>query len=153
MRYTFIIFITFIFLLACKKDKFTTTPQIEYKSIKPNAIRSDLPNGTQVIPVLTLHITDADGDLGFIANKDTSYVFIKNLLTGKSDSLKLPDLKTSAKKNFEADIEIALATVLETSQLPSPKVDTTYFEVYVKDFAKNKSNVISTPDPVFFITP
>ncbi|MBK7883055.1 MAG: hypothetical protein IPJ81_04010 [Chitinophagaceae bacterium] len=152
MRYTFLIGII-VFLSACKKDKFTSAPQITYKSINPNTLQSNIPFNAQVIPVLTLHLTDADGDLGFVDNKDTSYVFIKNLLTNKIDSLRLPDLKSSAKKYFEADVEIALGSLIESSLLPSPKIDTTFFEVYIQDFAKNKSNVIVTPDPVYFITP
>jgi hypothetical protein len=152
MRYIFLIMVIFIFFAACEKDKFTSAPQIEYKSIKPNSFQSNLPN-TQPIPFLTLHLTDAEGDLGFVANKDTSYVFIKNLLTGKADSFRLPDLKSSAKKNFEADVEISLGGIIESSPLLPPKIDTTYFEVYIRDFAKNKSNVIVTPDPVYFITP
>ena len=153
MRYTFLIAILFIFFVACEKDKFTTAPQIEYKSIKPNSLQSNLPNGTQQIPVLSLHVTDGDGDLGFVTDKDTAYVFIKNLLTGKEDSFKFPDLKSSAKKNFEADIDISLETIIEATALPTPRIDTTFFEVYIRDFAKNVSNIIITPDPVFFIRP
>ena len=39
----------------------------------------------QAMPELTIEITDAEGDLGFIG-KDTAFIYMKNLLTGKFDS-------------------------------------------------------------------
>lgn len=153
MRYIFIIVLSIIFFSACKKEEFTDAPHITYKSIKPNVAHSNIPFEFQPAPILTIHLTDGNGDVGFKANSDTSFVYIKNLLTNKMDSFLLPDLKATARKNFEADVEISLVDILETSLLPPPKVDTIYFEVYVKDFAKNKSNVIVTNDPVYFITP
>lgn len=134
---------------ACKKDKFTTAPQISYESINPNVVFSNLP--FQPMPVLTLKVTDAEGDLG-LNGTDTSRIYIKNLLTGKIDSsLIFPDLSGATSKNFKADVEIELntSTILEGTTRPSPKTDTAFYEVYIKDFAKNKSNVIKTNDPVF----
>ena len=138
---------------ACKKDKFTTAPQISYESINPNVVMSNLP--FQAMPVLTLKVTDAEGDLGLTAT-DTARIFIKNLLTGKTDStLIFPDLSGATSKNFKGDIEITLNTslILEGSSRPNPKTDTLYYEVYIKDFAKNKSNTIATQNPVFIIFP
>ncbi len=153
MRYILLIATIGILFIACKKDKYTTVPQIVFKSIKPNAAYSNVPVKQQQIPVLTISVTDAEGDLGFKSLKDTSYIVVKNLLTGKIDSLILPDIQTSAVKNFKGDISVDLANFLGTSARPSPKTDTLYFEVYVKDFAKNKSNIIRTREPVYYITP
>jgi hypothetical protein len=153
MRYILSFIVFGILFSACKKDKFTTVPQISYKSIKPNAAFSNIPINQQVIPVLTINVTDAEGDLGFIRGKDTSKVFIKNLLTGKIDSLRLPDISTAAIKDFQGDVTITLSSVLGASTRPRPKTDTLFFEVYIRDFAKNKSNIIKTNDAVFYITP
>ncbi len=153
MRYTLLILVFAISYSACKKDKFTTVPQISFKSVKPNVAFSNIPFSQQEIPVLTLTVTDAEGDLGFINGKDTSRVFFKNLLTNREDSIILPNIFTAAVKNFKGDILINLASVLGASNRPRPKTDTLFFEVYIKDFAKNKSNVIKTSDPVFYITP
>ena len=150
MRYL-LITVTVLFLFAsCKKDKFTTAPQIKYKSLSHNLV--DQTNPSSAAPVVTLHITDTEGDLGINAN-DTAWVYLKNLLTGKADSLPFPDLQSAAKKNFEADVAITTDRALECRPLPGNVLhtDTLYFEFYVKDFAKNKSNVITTTDPVFFI--
>ncbi len=155
MRYTLLFIAICLLFAACKKDKFTTAPQISFKSVKPNAFSLNLPITGQALPVLTISVTDAEGDLGFKDGKDTARLYMKNLLTGKTDStLHLPDILTAAKKNFQGDIQITLSTsiLLEGSTRPSPKTDTLYYEIYIKDFAKNKSNVIRTADPVFAIS-
>ncbi len=150
MRYLLAVTLTaLVFLAACKKDKFTTAPQINYKSLSHNAVDQ---SPSSAVPTVTLHITDAEGDLG-ITGSDTAWVFLKNLLTDKSDSLPFPDLMGAAKKNFEGDLDINVSTVLECKSLPGNVLhtDTLYFQFFVKDFAKNKSNVVTTPDPVYFI--
>ena len=153
MRYSLLFAIAILVFTACKKDKYTSAPQIEYKSINPNTAFSNFSCTFQDIPVLTIHVTDAEGDLGFIDGGDTSYVFIKNLLNNELDSVKLPDIRSAAVKNFSADIDINLCDFLATSNRPRPKTDTLYFEVYVRDFSKQVSNTIRTADPVYYISP
>jgi hypothetical protein len=153
MRYTLLIALFAITFAACKKDKFTTVPQIKFKSVKPNAYLSGGTN-RDLAPVLTITVTDAEGDLGFKAGKDTSKVYIKNLITNIEDSsFLLPNIQTAAQSNFQGDIAINLFSIIagKPGVTTRPRVDTLFFEVYLKDFAKNKSNVIKTGDPVFFI--
>ncbi|HMI78369.1 MAG TPA: hypothetical protein VK484_06220 [Ferruginibacter sp.] len=147
MRYSLILATVILVFAACKKDKFTTEPQIKYKSINPNAVDL-LP--TSVVPVLTISITDAEGDIG-ITTKDTAWIYMKNILTGTFDSLPFPK-ELSVKKNFQADVDITISKVLKCKSQPGNPLhtDILFFEVYVKDFAKNKSNVITTTDPVYF---
>ena len=140
-------------IFSCKKDKFKTEPQISFKSIKPSRVSSSITRTDPDLPFITIHVTDGNGDLGFREGKDTSRVYIKNLLTSKTDSLLLPDLSGVAGKNFEADIEIGLFNVLGVSNRPRPKVDTLFFEIYVTDFAKNKSNVIISDEPLLYVSP
>ena len=149
MRTTFILACLIVFFSACKKDKFTTEPQITYKSVDPNFTSIDL---GAIVPDITFHITDSEGDLGLKSGSDTSYIYLKNDLTGRFDSLPFPDLKFSAKSRFEADVQVSISKVLECKSLPNGAmhIDTLYFDIYVKDFAKNKSNVITTGDPIFF---
>lgn len=152
MRTTFL-FAAIVFIASgCQKDKYTTAPQITYESISPNAIDANNAN-QQANPILTIGITDAEGDFGFVDQQDTSYVYVKNLLTGKFDSAFFPAaVNNFTGKDFHAEVKIDLYQFLETSNRPSPKIDTTYFEVYVTDFAKNKSNVLVTPEPVYIIS-
>lgn len=146
MRYIILFAVAGILFLSCKKDKYNTVPEISFTEFKPDFYR----NGTidEDIPVLTIHITDAEGDLGYINGKDTSYIYIKNLSTNRADSAVLPNIKPIATKNFSADISVYMKQFLGSSRSTR---DTIYFEVYVKDFAKNKSNVIKTGKPVYYI--
>ena len=154
MRYLIIIVVAALFITACKKDKFTTVPQISFKSFTPNVwfINSTSQTG----PMLNIKLTDAEGDFGFSDNKDTSYVYVKNLTIPpfNIDSLKFPDLGSAAKKNFDVEVSVDLKGglgILQGSGI-SHKTDTVFYEIYVKDFAKNKSNVIKS-DPFYVINP
>lgn len=154
MRYFIAIAAVAFLFVSCKKDKYTTAPQIEYVSVDPNFVDGTIPlNSNEFTSAkVNFSITDGEGDLGF-KGKDTSFIFIKNLLTGKADSVIFPDLTAVKKKDFKAVVSSSLAKVIEKRTNPNPnvaKTDTIFFEVYVKDFAKNKSNVIRTADPVFF---
>ena len=162
MRYLLVAIIFSVTLISCGKDKFTSAPQITFKSITSSYVFNS-PQGTAPA-LLTLELTDAEGDFGFEDGKDTSYVYVKNITVSpfKLDSFKFPaSLSKAAKKNFKADLQIDLggdiningSGVLIPSTRPRPKADTLFFEVYVKDFAKNKSNVIKTPDPLLLISP
>ncbi len=152
MRYFILLFAIAISFTSCKKDKYTTEPQIRFISITPNVAFSNLT--IQNLPVLTLELTDAEGDLGFKSGMDTSMFYIKNIKTLKEDSAFLPDLSTSALSNFKGEVSFVLGSVLgSATQSSGPKTDTLFFEVYVKDFAKNKSNVLVTTQPVYYITP
>ncbi|MBP9097996.1 MAG: hypothetical protein KBF74_04210 [Ferruginibacter sp.] len=152
MRITFLLISLLFIFSACKKDKFTTQPQIEYKSVDPNYTSIDL---GAVIPDITFKVTDLEGDLGLKAGSDTAFIYLDNRLTGvnhKFDSLPFPDLKLSAGKRFEGEVKVSINKVLRCIPLPNgaQHIDTLYFDIYVKDFAKNKSNVITTGDPIFF---
>jgi hypothetical protein len=104
------------------------------------------------IPDITFSITDKEGDIGFKNGTDTAFIYLKNNLTGKSDSLPFPDLQAAGKNNFKADVTVSIASVLECKSLPGGALhtDTLYFDVYVRDFERNKSNIITTSDPVYF---
>ena len=159
MRYLFFAFIACLAFTACNKDKYTSAPQIKFKSITSPFYSNSLFDK----PILIIELTDAEGDFGFKEGKDTSYVFVKNTRSPfKLDSFKFPStLSKAIKKNFKGDVEIdlrgdgtggsnALPGPPPTSQ--RPYTDTVYYEVYVKDFAKHKSNVIRTSDPFLYIT-
>jgi len=149
MRNILLIIVAVIAVSGCKKDKFTTAPQITFKTISPQDMPSNLLiTQAESAPKLIVTVTDSEGDLGFKAGSDTSKIFIKNLRTNRLDSMILPDIQSAATKRFQADISVNLFAYMGgCSSGPRPKTDTTYFEVYVQDFAKNKSNVIRTDIP------
>ncbi len=148
-----------LFLISCNKDKYTSAPQITFKSINPNVWISDNPSQTDG-PILTLHLTDAEGDFGFQVDKDTSYVYLKTYLNNDpissneaDDSLQFPDLTGIDRKNLSVDVNVLLTQALVFSARPRPFTDTLTFDVFVKDFAKHKSNVIRTATPVYYFSP
>ena len=156
MRYLFFAFVACVVFTACNKDKYTSAPQIKFKSItSPYKVN----NTTQDFATLTIELTDAEGDFGFTEGKDTSYVFVKNTKSPfRLDSFKFPSaLAKAVKKNFKGDVEVNLSGsgtggTNAVPSIPAGKTrDTIYYEIYVKDFAKNKSNVIKNTDPFIII--
>jgi hypothetical protein len=157
MRITLLILVSLIALTSCKKDKYTIAPQIKFNSIKPNAIAlAGLSTVDEAQVIVSFQLTDREGDIGFKDNADTSYVYIRNLTLNPTglDSIKFPDIPSVNKKDLNAEIQIRLNDVPGLLTVPiaavKPHTDTLYFEIFVKDFAKNKSNVIKT-DPLYVI--
>ncbi len=156
MRYLLFGLIVVLTLFACKKDKYTTAPQVSFKSISPSFVDFSIPAGFEGgnPAMLKFEITDAEGDIGFTPNKDTSYIFVKNLLTNDVDSQYFPNLANVTTKNFKAEITFSLQNVTKCRSLPGNPppvhVDTIYFEFFVKDFKKNKSNVVKTTTPLLY---
>lgn len=150
MKNLAIALIAVVLLASCNKDKFTTVPQIAFESVKPQNI-SYLDFGATA-PDITISITDKEGDLGLVDGTDTAWVYMKNNLTGDFDSLPFPNIKQAAGKEFKAEVTFSSARVLKCKPRPGgvEHVDSLYFDVYVKDFADNKSNTITTNDPVLF---
>jgi hypothetical protein len=151
MRNTIIILIISLIAVSCGKDKFTSAPQIKFKSIKPDRAPSNVIINSSDVPVLTINVTDREGDLGIVEGKDTSFLFIRHITLNRTDSFRLPDIQSISGKNFESDIIVNMFDVLrpDPRYTNRPRVDTLMYELYVKDFAKNKSNVI-TAGPLYY---
>ena len=153
MRFLLFIAVVSIGLTYCKKDKYTTAPQISFLSLSPNYFRSaDLGFSG---PVLSMQLTDAEGDLGLKSYEDTCFVYVKNLSIDpfETDSIPFPDLSgISSPKNLDVKMDVELRNIRYSNNPNRPFTDTIYFEVYVKDFAGNKSNVIKTPTPLYLVT-
>lgn len=156
MKYIlFTLCLTFLFY-SCKKSDGNSAPEIKFKKVT-----SPYVNSSGTTPILTLSVKDADGDFGFTNGADSSFVFIKNISYSpfKLDSFKFPsNLGTANIVNSWVQVEVEInksgnlgLNPISGSTRQSPKVDTIFFEVYMKDFKKNKSNVIRTTDPMLFI--
>lgn len=158
MKQLLILIIVAVTISSCGKDKFKTEPQIEFISFTPNSVLFNA-NIFGPGPVMKLRLTDKEGDFGFSEGEDTSYVYVKNITIPpfKSDSFRFPSSTNIRRADLDAEI---LVDMLKTSPVLGgsnpiirPFVDTLFFEVYVRDFAGNKSNVIKTDKPLFFIYP
>lgn len=131
-----------LFFVACNKDKYTSAPQIEYKELTSNIyINTTDPNFET--PKIRFSITDAEGDLG-----DTAYIHVKNLVNGRIDSFRFPNLDGATRKNLKANVTVEVLGGCE-GNFPPGHIDTMFYEVYVTDYAKNKSNTITTTEPVY----
>jgi hypothetical protein len=153
MRYILIISLLALVLFGCKKDKFQTTPQIKFISLSPNFAQSDITSfQRELAPKLTFKITDAEGDFGSSDVKDSSMIYVKHLLSNNIDSFRFPDLSRASKNDFEAEVTINLFDALDcySPAPPRPRTDTVYYEFYVRDAKKNKSNVVKTPTPLLY---
>ena len=75
MRYLFFAFVACVAFTACSKNKYTSAPQIKFKSITSPFFANSLTDK----PVLIIELTDAEGDFGFKEGKDTSYVFVRDV--------------------------------------------------------------------------
>ena len=154
MKINWFLLLVTLFLFSCNKDKFTTTPQISFRSLTPNFWLSSNFNYFNG-PVLSIQLTDLEGDFGINPGKDTSFVYVKNITVQPYDldSFRFPDLsEISNKKNLNIQVDAIINRVRCSAGTVFPLIDTIYFEVYVKDFAKNKSNVIKTGTPLYLLT-
>ena len=150
MRFTICILLIAFSFSACKKDKFESVPQISFKSFSPNVWYFNPLSGRNEGPVMSLQLTDAEGDFG-----DTSYIYVRNLVTDslKLDSFKFPNLSSLNTKNLNVQVDVILADLYPSNPIPPSTItDTLFFEIYVKDRANNKSNVLKTTEPLFLIT-
>lgn len=152
MRITLIILIAGFLISSCNKDGFTSAPQITFKSLSPNVWQYPNLDPTQG-PLLSLQLRDAEGDFG---RQDTSvsYVYVKNITIPpfETDSFPFPDLTGINRTNMDVQVDVVLNNIRNSGNPTRPYTDTIFFEVYVQDFAKNKSNVIKTPDPLYLVT-
>ena len=153
MRCTLLISCLLLGLLSCKKDKFTTAPQIKFVNLTPNVAQSDITSTSRdQAPKLIFKITDAEGDFGSKNITDSSMIYVKHLLSNKIDSFRFPDLTSAVKKDFDAEITINLFDALEcfAPGPRRPRTDTVFYEFYVQDAKKNKSNVVRTERPLYY---
>jgi hypothetical protein len=132
-----------IFLAACKKDKYNTTPTLTLKSTSKKTIPT---NGTFTVQI---ELTDKEGDIS-----DTLY--FKKIRTNKKvtgtlrDSLAfaIPQVTNVKTAFLQLDLQYQSHLVSSTNPGNPPAPDSLTIQVYVKDKAKNKSEILSIPDVI-----
>ena len=108
MRYLIIAILGTTVFFSCKKSDGNSAPKIKFKSITEELF-SGAPAVGGIRPILTIEVSDDDGDLGFNELKDTSYIYIKNLTVApfRMDSFKFPaslsQLPKSTFKTYQED--------------------------------------------------
>jgi len=160
------LFMLLILSYGCRKyDHYPIVPHIELNSFQKFSDTL----GIDQIGVLGLSFTDGDGDLGLTAAQNSGVyqfnLFVKyfekqkgvfkeviltspNSLTGKPDTLwfngRIPYLTPVGKSKA---ISGEITDTLFINNFVSP-YDTIKYQIYIKDRALNKSNVVETPEIV-----
>jgi hypothetical protein len=130
-------------IAACKKDQYTTKPQLTFKSVNG----TDYRNGELI--TFKLELTDKEGDV-----QDSLWIQkISTCPDGNYEKpFKLPDFPVQS--SLKADVDItyiygpngAYAGISnDCAQGSSPVNDTCYFKFWVRDKAKNTSDTIQSP--------
>ena len=138
MRNYIIIAVICLGIISCNKNKFSSTPQLKYKSANTEVL-----DRGQIIS-FKLSYTDAEGDL-----QDT--IFVQKVeptcaASGFTSKYPLPDFPATA----NADGEITVSFGYNVDNYPLIKApqcgrnDTCYFRFMLKDKAQNKSDTVNS---------
>jgi hypothetical protein len=137
MRYYLLIVAISFLAVSCNKDKFTTKPQLKFKSINREDVSKD-----DVLQI-KLSFTDKEGDV------DSIYVeqFSINCPKTKFHEMK-PIPPFSATSNTDAEFLITYGyrvnPALVEPQCEDVPADSCYFKFAIRDKAGNKSDTVQT---------
>ena len=138
MRYSILLASISLLIISCNKDKFTTVPQLKYKSA----------NITDVFPgdvlQMKLSFTDKEGDLdGLIYVQQYS---INCTRTKFEDSLAIPKFPSTSNSDGEIVVSYGyrVPPSLVEPQCNDVKLDTCFFRFAIKDKAGNRSDTVQS---------
>lgn len=141
MRYKILISIFTLFLFSCKKDKYTTVPQLKYKSVNTKTLH----RGETL--AMTLTFTDAEGDL---TDSITVQKIVKACPDRSNSSFtqlyKIPTFPTSKNQTGNIVVTYSYNDVNPTCN----RNDTAIFKFVLRDQAKNKSDT-AVSDPIVIV--
>ena len=136
--------IVFCFFAGCKKNEYTTRPQLKYKGVNTKVLNRD-----QTI-TFTLQATDAEGDL-----QDTIWVqeVVRNCPSGGGITrYKMPDF--NAVSNLKGDIQVCYSYGLNLNcpDIIEPRCqgrnDSATYRFWIQDKAKHVSDTVSSEEVV-----
>jgi hypothetical protein len=142
-----IVLVMALIVMACNKDKFTSKPQLTFKSVNSTTLH----NGE----ILTMNIgfTDKEGDI-----QDTMWFQRVSKICPNNNnatfSYVVPGFTPSKYLEgiFEIDFIINANDGQHVSiggQCPNNKNDTSYFKFWMRDKAGNFSDTVSSPNIAF----
>ncbi len=141
MRNTILTALVSLLVFGCNKDKFSSTPQIKFKSFNTKELQYG-----QVLQV-KLSFTDSEGDLS-----DSIYVEQRSRNCAGTTFKEMYPLPVFPQvKNSEGDLLISYGyrvqnfPSLQETQCDLP-IDTCYFLFMLKDKAQHMSDTIQTED-------
>ena len=129
-------------IIACNKGKYTTKPQISFKSISTTILTNP---GDEL--TFNLTFTDKEGDL-----KDSIWIERHSKVcpdfVNDTFIYKLPDFPSVSKQSGDISITFPYNTAKGISGCQN-KTDTSYFRIYVRDNDGNVSDTLTSPDITF----
>jgi hypothetical protein len=130
-----------VLMAACSKDKFTTKPKLELKSINGEAFPSGAPLSFK------FNVTDREGDI-----QDTMWVqkisySCPDVNVGWPGAYKIPDF--TGNKNLKVELDVNYCYNCSVSPYPvisgcQQRTDSCYFKFWMKDKAGNVSDTVTT---------
>lgn len=141
---------SFVFFSCIKKTTYETTPEISYNSFTPY---------TDETADISIKFKDGDGDIGASGNDTTRNLWVnyyyKDTVTQKyiafcygcgTDSLKTAYVVKAPTGSYEGKPISGEVSVRLQQYRHSKKIKHIKYVIYLLDKAKNKSNVITTPE-------
>lgn len=158
LKYT--LFLSIAMIIACTKPPdYSDTPEIAFISFSKNTMQQG--SGFEDETTLTISFTDGDGDIGI--GDGTPSIFFKDLRDGSEFitfvAPEIPEQGIGNGISGEMFIKVNTTCCIHPDTLQDDgcnsnfseyPIDTLVYEVYIKDRAGNKSNVIQT-DPIFLL--
>lgn len=138
MRNTILIALVSLVIFSCKKDTFTTTPILKYKSVNTNVLSQG------GIIKFKLSFTDAEGDLDSIYIEKVNPNCIKS---GTKERFYLTEDIVKLKSKSDELLVSFGYRVTGYPNIGEPKCDfndTCYFRFALIDKAKNKSDTVKS---------
>ena len=144
MRNTILIALVSLIIFGCKKDTFSTTPSLKYKSVNTKILYPG-----QVIK-FNLSFTDAEGDLDSI--------YIQKIATNCAKSGTIERLQFSSdivKLNSKSDNLLIsygyrVDSYVKIGEPQCQKSDTCYFRFALMDKAKHKSDTVNSETVIIY---
>ena len=138
------------FAMCIRPPDYPVEPQIEFVGMTKTTMRQGF--GSEDSVYYTLSFTDGDGDLGGVSGKDSLNVYITDKRNNKpvEQTFRIPFVpEAGAKNGISGEIRFLMFTTCCLSlepciATPSRPSDTLSYDIYIKDRAGHKSNVVQT---------
>ena len=146
LLYVFFPIVIVGFVMCLRPPDYPIIPNIGFVRMSKNTLKQG--DGLNDSLRLTLSFEDGDGDIG---SNDSLNVFLTDARQANAtpEPFRMPFVpEQGAKNGISGEISLLVYTTccLPTCTSPNRKdLDSLYYDIYIKDRAGNKSNVIRTP--------
>jgi hypothetical protein len=139
----------FVLLYGCKKDRFTTKPQLKIKDIK--ASRATYLGTAGAVVVINFEVTDKEGDVKdsiFMQKIDAASIPCPNNSILANLDYQIPNYPSSSNQKVLFRVSFSTLNIpgyaLISGSACPPRADTSVFRFIVKDRAGNRSDTLTT---------